>query len=352
MLFTSTTKTFVTHSERFHCDEVCAVAWLSFIHPTYEVIRTRDKDKLLTYKADPSVIVIDVGMECSPHADNYDHHQTSFEDKWSVDAVTPLSSFGLIYRHFSTQVFAHFLKEMELSDTELDLIKLTNSFYKRFVMSIDAHDNGIDPFSEDVSSVTNYRSTTLGEIVSGHNCLDVHSDEQDTRFAEAVELCKKVISRFVKNQILFQVEYQKTWSALQTFDMGNPKENILVLDEAYNHLHSVLKEVDPNQTAKLIVHPSGQKWKVSTVNKKGGARFENLVNLLPESMARTYLGDDLIFVHKARFVGAATTKEAAITLAKRSIWFEDLQKAEKAAEKEGWWPWLQEMARRICYLEF
>src|SRR3990167_10416136 len=93
----------VTHSGIFHCDEVCAVALLELLENTQaEIIRTRDPAII---KADPLAYVIDVGRIYDHTSLLYDHHQETFHDTFDERHQVPLSSCGLIYRHYGERLF-------------------------------------------------------------------------------------------------------------------------------------------------------------------------------------------------------------------------------------------------------
>ncbi|NWU87625.1 MYG1 protein, partial [Onychorhynchus coronatus] len=78
-----------------------------------EVVRTRDPQRLAQCD-----VVVDVGGEYDPERHRYDHHQRSFTESmrslrpdkpWS----TKLSSAGLVYCHFGSQILAELLGQPE-----------------------------------------------------------------------------------------------------------------------------------------------------------------------------------------------------------------------------------------------
>ncbi|NXS61989.1 MYG1 protein, partial [Brachypteracias leptosomus] len=106
-----------------------------------EVLRTRDPQLLAQCE-----VVVDVGGEYDPQRHRYDHHQRSFtqcmrsirpEKPWT----TKLSSAGLIYCHFGSQILAELLGQPEDSPV---VTVLYDKLYENFVEEIDAIDNGIE----------------------------------------------------------------------------------------------------------------------------------------------------------------------------------------------------------------
>ncbi|NXC03696.1 MYG1 protein, partial [Orthonyx spaldingii] len=107
-----------------------------------EIVRTRDPQRLAGCD-----VVVDVGGEYDPGRHRYDHHQRSFTESmrslrpdkpWS----TKLSSAGLVYCHFGSQILAGLLGQPEDGP---EVTALYDKLYENFVEEIDALDNGIAP---------------------------------------------------------------------------------------------------------------------------------------------------------------------------------------------------------------
>ncbi|KAK2513274.1 hypothetical protein Q9966_016181 [Columba livia] len=131
-----------THDGTFHCDEVLACYLLRLL-PQYrdaEVLRTRDPQLLA--RCD---VVVDVGGEYDPKRHRYDHHQRSFSESMrslrpDKPWTTKLSSAGLVYCHFGSQILAGLLGQPEDGPV---VTALYDKLYENFVEEIDAMDNGI-----------------------------------------------------------------------------------------------------------------------------------------------------------------------------------------------------------------
>jgi uncharacterized UPF0160 family protein len=145
--------------------------------------------------------------------------------------------------------------------------------------------------------------------------MDVYSDEQYTNFCTAVDLCKKIFHTLLLKHLYNHIEYNKTKDIIQRLELST----ILILDnKQYPGMYQVLDNVDPDRNVKLIVHPRGSNWQISTRNRKN-ERFMPLISLIDSDDAKKIIGDQLIFIHKNRFVGSTTTKDSAIQIAELSL---------------------------------
>ncbi|POI24435.1 hypothetical protein CIB84_011814, partial [Bambusicola thoracicus] len=111
-----------THDGTFHCDEALACYLLRLLpryrpHPIpqqdAEVVRTRDPQRLAQCD-----VLVDVGGEYDPERHRYDHHQRSFAQSMqslqpSKPWTTKLSSAGLVYCHFGSEILAGLLGQPE-----------------------------------------------------------------------------------------------------------------------------------------------------------------------------------------------------------------------------------------------
>ncbi|XP_015471401.1 UPF0160 protein MYG1, mitochondrial isoform X1 [Parus major] len=164
-----------THDGTFHCDEALACFLLRLL-PRYrdaEIVRTRDPQRLAACD-----VVVDVGGEYDPGRHRYDHHQRSFTESmrslrpdkpWS----TKLSSAGLVYCHFGSQILAGLLGQPEDGPV---VTALYDKLYENFVEEVDAMDNGIAPAAGEPRYAL---STTLSARV-GHLNPRWNDPDQDT----------------------------------------------------------------------------------------------------------------------------------------------------------------------------
>ncbi|KAJ2238945.1 hypothetical protein GGH97_005218, partial [Coemansia sp. RSA 475] len=106
-----------THSGTFHCDEALACFMLRQLteYSDAKIVRSRDPAVLETCD-----IVVDVGGVYDHEAKRYDHHQRGFDEQFSAEFKTKLSSAGLIYKHYGQDVIRAIAKEADLDSSAVD----------------------------------------------------------------------------------------------------------------------------------------------------------------------------------------------------------------------------------------
>ena len=128
--------TIVTHNRFFNLDEIAAIALLDIFHlkGNYDLIRTRDNDKLSHYIKDENTFVLDVGFVYNSNMKNFDHHQKSLTEKW--DTGESYSSCGLIWKWLKENNFVSSFSNNEIM-----------SFEKNFIKKVDLQDNAVKYFN-------------------------------------------------------------------------------------------------------------------------------------------------------------------------------------------------------------
>ncbi len=120
----------VTHSGGFHADELMSSVILTRLHPTAQIIRSRDA-AWITPGADRIVYDVGGGFDADRHL--FDHHQ---RDAPLRDDGQPFSSFGLIRCHFGRA----YLTALAIPAADIETIHA--KFDAGFVLPIDLLDNG------------------------------------------------------------------------------------------------------------------------------------------------------------------------------------------------------------------
>ena len=315
-----------THSGSFHADESLAVFMIKLL-PKYQnsqLIRSRNPSDW-----ESSDVVIDVGGKYDG-IKWFDHHQREFNETFSAEYKTKLSSAGLIYKHFGKEIISHVLS---INDSNVDL--LYNKVYKEFIEALDANDNGINNYSKDVelNKKFNDRNITLPSIVSRLN-PSWNTDPTDADFDAAFSTSSQLMGQVFVNLL---TGYGKSWlPAIQIverafnsrFDVDKSGE-IIILDNFCpwkEHLYSIEKDASKQGEIKFVLfQDSSSKWRISTVSVTSTS-FEFRLGL-PEKW-RGIRDEELseltgvpgcIFVHAAGFIGGANTKDAVLQLAKLSL---------------------------------
>lgn len=315
-----------THSGSFHADESLAVFMIKLL-PKYQnsqLIRSRNPSDW-----ESSDVVIDVGGKYDG-IKWFDHHQREFNETFSAEYKTKLSSAGLIYKHFGKEIISHVLS---INDSNVDL--LYNKVYKEFIEALDANDNGINNYSKDVelNKKFNDRNITLPSIVSRLN-PSWNTDPTDADFDAAFSTSSQLMGQVFVNSL---TGYGKSWLPAKQiverafnsrFDVDKSGE-IIILDNFCpwkEHLYSIEKDASKQGEIKFVLfQDSSSKWRISTVSVTSTS-FEFRLGL-PEKW-RGIRDEELseltgvpgcIFVHAAGFIGGANTKDAVLQLAKLSL---------------------------------
>ena len=341
------TKVLVTHSETFHCDEVCAVALLKLLYGDIRVIRTRDLSQIDELNSQ-GAYVIDVGQQYNHEQRRYDHHQDTFNDTWTglIDRTqmkqkTPqpilLSSCGLVYRHYgpnlieqlilehsqhtSTSVYEVFETHQFMPNATTVIHEVFEKFYYHFVQHLDAHDNGVPHVSEG-TSVNYTRVVTLPSIVSSFNSHDVmNHDLQHRQFMRAVDLASTIIHEILLGEIRMAVEFEQNEPivAQALREAQAQRREWLVLTQSI-HWQPVLKKLDPQAMIKLVILPRGTQgqYQVST-RRIPGQGFKSYVDLITPDEAKRLVGENLVFLHRGRFIGVTRNLESAQLIASESL---------------------------------
>jgi uncharacterized UPF0160 family protein len=299
---TMSKKTLVTHSSRFHADDVFATAALQIVHDDQlEIVRSRDAD--IIAKAD---IVIDVGGVYNPEVLRFDHHQNTFEEV--RDNGIPYASFGLIWRHFGEEICGG-------SQEVADILE------KKIVQPIDASDNGVQICDTKFDDIHPY-------IVSSMLYSFMPSWKEDTdlddAFKEAVDLAKKVLEREI---IRLQDSLEAKDAIIKCYESAEDKRIIIFGEsDVYDDMdiqHALTEHEDP--LLYIRYRHSDDNWSVKAV-RSGEGVFGNRITF-PEGwgglqnaeLQKASGVDDAVFCHRACFMCVAKSLEGAVAMAQKAL---------------------------------
>jgi uncharacterized UPF0160 family protein len=320
-----------THSGSFHCDEATAIGMLKLLpdYADFDVIRSRDPKELAKAQ-----IVVDVGGTYDPSTHRYDHHQASFTTTYSDEhKITKLSSAGLIYKHFGPRIVRAILEEKNPSVDDATVNKIVLRTYEKFVLEVDAVDNGVEQV-EDVSSLR-YRvgtglSSRVARLNQSWNEESAGPDDQNRRFKEAIALTGSEFLAVVQG-------YRDSWlpareivvKAVKESTTVHPSGAIIVLDRFCpwkDHLLELEEEAGGVKRVLYIVfQDSAKSWRIQAAPKES----EGFATRKPLPSAWAGLRDaelsekagieGCIFVHAGRFIGGNATKEGALAMAVKAL---------------------------------
>ncbi|ORX89232.1 metal-dependent protein hydrolase [Basidiobolus meristosporus CBS 931.73] len=319
------TKTIGTHNGTFHCDEALGLYLMKLTQGFQDakIVRTRDESKLAECDA-----VIDVGGEYQPEKLRFDHHQRGFSEVFSADFKTKLSSAGLIYKHYGKEIIA---SQLSLSQEDPKVELLYQKMYKDFVEALDAIDNGISQYPQDIEPKYEDRTdlaARVGRLNPWWNQTDV---DLDSRFEKAMELAGgEFVERLRFLGLAWLPARDLVVKAVNTRMEVHESGQILIFDSPCpwkEHLFEIEKELNLEKKPIYVLFPDGLSgaYRVQAVPVSPNS-FESR-RPLPEAW-RGYRDGELseksqvegcIFVHHSGFIGGNQTKDGALQMATKAL---------------------------------
>ncbi len=273
----------ITHSGKFHADDVLAYALLRHFHPLRnQMALTRTRDPQIIERAD---IVFDVGGIYDPTSGRFDHHQNEY--------TGPLSSAGMVLA---------WLIESNWIDTELG-----QRLHHDIVEYVDDVDNGrveeranVPCFSRMVSLFTASANTLI---------------EFDQQFHKAVSIASGIIEGVEAKYNLDKQAKQFVLTA-----MNGPREfsNIIEFPQYLSWKGTYYAHGGETHPTEFVMYPTMyETWQVSaippTIDSFAQKRSfpESWAGLRDEELSAV-TGTASIFCHKNRFIAVFKTKKDAI----------------------------------------
>jgi uncharacterized UPF0160 family protein len=295
-------KTVVTHSSRFHADDVCAVAVLQLVFGESELEILRTRDTAIIEKAD---IVVDVGGVYDVQKNRFDHHQITFNEK--RENGIPYASFGLVWKTFGEQLCGS-VEGVEIFD-------------KKVVQPIDASDNGVQIYDTRFDGVHPYlvNSMLYSLMPSWKEEIDL-----DEAFLKAVNLMKQIMEREII-RIQDSLEAQKIVDKKYNTAV---RKDILVFEKEDTFgdedvQFALTKHKEP--LFFIRYRQSDDNWSVKAVWSGAGV-FSNRLDfpeawaaLENEALQKVTGVADAIFCHRGRFLCVAKSLEGARALAEKAV---------------------------------
>lgn len=323
-----------THDGTFHCDEALAVYMLRLL-PRYKdatIVRSRNPEVL-----NGCDIVVDVGAVYDPSKHRYDHHQRGFTETLSPKHVTKLSSAGLIYKHFGKEVIQEVAKNtLSPEDNEMVFQKV----YKSFIEALDAIDNGINQYPNDLVpayTISTDLSSRVGRLNPRWN-----QDEKniDARFESAMNMAGAEFVSTIESLVFSWIPARDVVkSSFDTRKEVHPSGAIMKLSQ-FSPWKEHLADIEGDEPKVLFVlyQDTAGSWRIQCVSV--GNSFQSRLPL-PEPW-RGIRDDELskltgvegcIFVHASGFIGGAKTYEAVMKLATLALEQEQAQGNEAKKQK-------------------
>ncbi|KAM7259657.1 hypothetical protein ACFE04_015398 [Oxalis oulophora] len=317
-----------THNGSFHCDEAlgCFMIRLTNKFSNAEIVRSRDPQVLEGLDA-----VLDVGGVYDPSRDRYDHHQKGFEEVFGHGFSTKLSSAGLVYKHFGTEIIA---KELQVDEEHPDVRRLYLAIYKSFMEAIDAVDNGINRYDTD-KPPRYVNNTHLSSRVGRLNLDWIDPDQSPEKENEAFHRAMALAGSEFLDSVRF---HAKSWLPARSIVMDclsarfdiDPSGEIMILNRFCPwklHLFELEQELKSNPTVKYVLYQDdrSKQWRIQAVSVSPDS-FESRKPL--PAQWRGLRDDELsnlsgiggcVFIHMSGFIGGNKSYEGALAMAKRAL---------------------------------
>ncbi len=276
----------VTHSGRFHADEVFATAMVLMVEE-HEIVRTRD-EKIIN-DAD---IVLDVGAEYIPEKLRFDHHQNSFV-KTRTDG-TPFATAGLIWEFYAAKIFK---AKGLINDYEIGFA--TNWVDAKIIADVDAVDNGL--FSDDPRP-------SVSLVIAMMNEKSSASDEQQlSAFNHALAVVSDILTNFIDNAISEAKDIIELEKAAK-----NVADGILTLDKKLSFKDFLRSQPQ----IKRVVYPRAEDAYGVFCNSQKNHLSTEIRGLRAEELNAITGLKDAVFCHKSGFMAVCESFESALFLAK------------------------------------
>ncbi len=291
--------TIVTHSSKFHTDDVFAVATLLLVlEKDCDVTVVRSRDKEIIEKAD---YVVDVGEVYDPEHNRFDHHQ---EGRAGVrENGIPYASFGLVWKKYGVEL----CKNNEVASQIDELL----------VQPVDAHDNGVSLYKEIVfAGIHPYDTQNIRRAFLPswkEKLIDI--DQIFMRVARSAQV-------LLDREIIRHCDSQEARDIVRKIYEESEDKRLIVFDDYYGAAHHIIEFAEPL----FIVFPSNENtWIIETVQDDPESYSDR--KSLPQSWAGKS-GEELekvtgvpgsIFCHNNRFLAVAKTKEAILALAEIAL---------------------------------
>ena len=317
-----------THSGTFHGDEVLATLLLKYLPKAGNSVVVRTRNNAILDQCD---IVCDVGGKYDPTTNRYDHHMKEFNVCYDEENKIKMSSAGLIYKHLGKDIIVNILDKygwLEQNKTHID--EIIRKLYVNFIMMVDAVDNGINAFPDNLKpkyiNNTSYASR-IARLNPEWNVSDMNVNDRFKRAWDIAE--EELYYHFVHLANGYFIAYDIVHKAIKERFKVHASGNVIHLEQNCpwkEILFNIEKAEQMEGTIKfvLFMNQNGE-YTISTVPVTLGnfAYRKGLPRLwrgLREDALKEKSGiDDMVFVHVSGFIGAAKSFESAMKVVEVSL---------------------------------
>eukprot|EP01114_Cavostelium_apophysatum_P002470 TRINITY_DN12204_c0_g1_i1.p1 TRINITY_DN12204_c0_g1~~TRINITY_DN12204_c0_g1_i1.p1 ORF type:complete len:266 (-),score=41.86 TRINITY_DN12204_c0_g1_i1:96-893(-) len=254
------------------------------------------------------------------------HHQRGFDHTFSPEHQTTLSSAGLIYKHFGRAIIRKDFPQLE--ETLLDLV--FEKLYENFVEAIDATDNGIEAYPEDIEPAFKQTTHLTARIRRMNPPWHAKNQHNDSKFkaainvtgAEFMEQLKEIVEDWIPARKVVEDAIAMRFSV----DSSGQILCLAQLCPWRDHLFTLEKELDLQPPIQFACYAGGSRmWRVQGVPlKPGGFQLrcglrQEWRGLSDENLVKECGVEGAVFVHHNGWIGGNRTQSGAVEMARRSL---------------------------------
>ena len=296
----------VTHSGGFHADELLSSVILTRLFPDAQLLRTRDREWITPAQGR---IIYDVGGAYDADAGIYDHHQRGAPLR---EDGQPYSSFGLVWKHHGLD----YLRALGVPEEHLSTVHA--GFDLGFVLPIDQLDNGaIDPgVAGPLAGLT--LPVMLEQLKPDFD--DTDPDGLDKAFHQALGVARIFVeARLSRSAAKLRAEAL----VMEAIEKAGPAR-ILELPMGMPYRPAVVK-AGADHLLFVVTPRSETDWTLTGIkrDREGFALRADLpaawAGLTGEALEAATGVKGATFCHNARFIAAATSREAVLALAELAV---------------------------------
>lgn len=322
-------KIVAVHSGAFHADDVLSCSMSKYITGFRNLWIVRSRNISILNEAD---MVCDVGGIFDPEKNRFDHHMKEFTHVFDEENKIKMSSAGLVYKYYGKHIIENLLKLWNLYDSSgQEIDKIYNKVYLKFIASVDAGDNGINQYSDDIKPKYIITTTYPHRISRLNPEWNEPNMDQSTQF--------KLAMLVGEEDFLSQVKYvAKSWipayaivkKAVENRKSIHSSGSVILLETSCpwkEHIYEIEKEQGIQNQILFVIYKQGfeTSYRIQTVSlSEGNYKFrrglrEEWRGVNREDLKKISGIEDITFVHSNGFIGGAGTLENTIKMAELSL---------------------------------
>ena len=287
----------ITHSSKFHADDVFSTAFMSLIIDNPVVCRVNT----VNFDVSDDVIIYDIGFG------KFDHHQKEFDLRH--DSGVKYASFGLLFKKYGM----YYLNKINPKYSEMVFTMIEHDL----VESIDAIDNGDFPVID-----TSYNYKSLDSIIGDFNASWKEDVDNDIYFMQAVSVAEMIFLSVVKKCFAKAEAKEIVEVAIES-----SSDNIMYLPVYMPFKDFVISSSNPKALDILFcITPSNRGgYNVHTIPKEKNTHITRLDlpsswgGLVDLELQKVSGVESATFCHLSLFLGACGTLEDAYKMARIAI---------------------------------